>query len=54
MNSKYYIESLTYDEDNGMYTAKISCDKHAECIEVHGDQYECTDRALKIIKGLNG
>jgi hypothetical protein len=53
MNKIYYIESLVLNEDD-MYVAILSCGRHHNCIEVYGNEHECTDRVMKILKGLNG
>jgi hypothetical protein len=54
MEHTYYIESLALnEEDGGMYTAIISSSRHKECIEVYGNAFECTQRAIKIVDALN-
>jgi len=65
MKKKYWIERIVPSgevdpekpdldkEERDMHTAYISCSGHGLCIQVHGTNTDCTERAIGIIKGLN-
>lgn len=54
MKNKYYIEEVRKEDENKLPQIIISCANHSEAIVVNGDYEVATDRAVTIIRALNG
>ncbi len=52
-NEKYYIESISDENDDEILTGIISSEKHGHCIIVRGNRRKLIERLIKIINGLN-
>jgi len=52
--NKYYIEEIKLsDENNDLATGYISAQNHGRCIRVYGNNFELTQKLIKIINALN-
>jgi len=53
-NKKYYIDEIKLqDEENDLAIGYISCRDHGRCIRIYADNYELTQKLIKIVNALN-